>query len=87
MKILNYDLARGAMTVFPGLCKGCGYCIVKCPRQCITWSETLGLYGTPTVTVEGEKCILCQTCAQVCPDCAIEVTYIPRPKRKKKYFD
>jgi Pyruvate/2-oxoacid:ferredoxin oxidoreductase delta subunit len=29
------ELAKGDFTIFPGLCKGCGLCIVKCPKKCL----------------------------------------------------
>ena len=69
----SYDNAKGQWTVFAGLCKGCGLCIEKCPVKCIGWSEGLGVYGTPRVEVNMEKCIVCGICQMVCPDCAIRV--------------
>jgi 2-oxoglutarate ferredoxin oxidoreductase subunit delta len=64
---------KGLWAVFPGLCKGCGLCIEKCPVKCIDWSEGLGVYGTPRVEADMKKCILCGICQMVCPDCAIRV--------------
>lgn len=67
------DNAKGAWAVFPGLCKGCGLCIEKCPVKCIAWSEGLGVYGTPRVAADMAKCIVCGICQSVCPDAAIRV--------------
>lgn len=67
------ETEKGFWTVFPGLCKGCGLCPEKCPKDCITWSKTLGVYGTPSVIADPEKCITCGICQTVCPDCAILV--------------
>jgi len=64
---------KGTWTVFPGLCKGCGLCIEKCPKSCLSWSLNLGIYGTPTVQSNMDECIACGICATVCPDCAIAV--------------
>ncbi|HML34831.1 MULTISPECIES: 4Fe-4S binding protein [Sporomusa] len=69
----KYDGEKGFWATFPNLCKGCGLCIEKCPVKCIGWSEELGVYGTPRVEADMEKCILCGICQMVCPDCAIRV--------------
>lgn len=69
----KYDSEKGFWSVFPGLCKGCGLCIEKCPVKCIEWSEGLGVYGTPRVEADMKKCIVCGICQMVCPDCAIRV--------------
>ncbi|MBO8127830.1 MAG: ferredoxin family protein [Peptococcaceae bacterium] len=76
------DLNKGIFTIFPGLCKGCGLCIEKCPKQSLHWSEVLGVYGTPTVETN-EDCILCGICAMVCPDTAIAITQKPRDGGEK----
>lgn len=68
-------------TLFPGLCKSCGECIVKCPVKCISWSKTvLGQLGEPSIEIDENVCIGCETCEQICPDCAIEITNKPKPK-------
>ncbi|MCL5290877.1 MAG: 4Fe-4S dicluster domain-containing protein [Bacillota bacterium] len=72
------ELTKGDWTLFPGLCKGCGLCIQKCPKKCIAWSKVLGVYGTPTVEANDE-CIACGICQMVCPDTAILVI-----KKKKE---
>jgi len=64
---------KGTWTVFPELCKGCGLCIAKCPKKCMSWSDYLGVYGTPSVRIDEEKCTACGICQQFCPDCAITV--------------
>jgi len=64
-----FESTKGQWAIFPGLCKGCGLCIEKCPVKCIGWSDGLGVYGTPRVDADMEKCI----CQLVCPDCAIRV--------------
>lgn len=63
---------KGTFTVYPGLCKGCGLCIEKCPKKCLRWSSVLGVYGTPTVEAD-ERCIACGICKSICPDCAINI--------------
>ncbi|UMZ75230.1 4Fe-4S dicluster domain-containing protein [Natranaerofaba carboxydovora] len=73
---------EGSWNIFPGLCKGCGLCKEKCPKSVITWSDELGVYGTPAVKCNIDGCILCGICQQVCPDTAIKV--IRKKKEKKK---
>ncbi len=57
MEVAVVEGAKGTWAVFPGLCKGCGLCIEKCPVKCISWAEDLGVYGTPRVQADGAKCI------------------------------
>ncbi|OPY58651.1 MAG: NADH dehydrogenase subunit I [Pelotomaculum sp. PtaU1.Bin035] len=66
------ELDSSFFTIFPGLCKGCGLCIEKCPKKCIVWSNTLGVYGTPSVEAD-DDCIGCGICQNICPDCAINI--------------
>ena len=71
-KVLSMEVPRGAFHLFTNLCKGCGLCKEKCPKQCMIWSEELGSYGTPAVILDDpQNCIACGICQQVCPDCAI----------------
>lgn len=66
------ELKKGLFTLFPGLCKGCGLCMEKCPKKCLNWSDILGVYGTPTVEAT-DDCIACGICQAVCPDCALRI--------------
>jgi len=84
VRTVTFQVSHGFLTVFLDLCKGCGLCMAKCPQGCLTWSEALGAYGTPSVAVEGEKCRLCGNCQLVCPDCAIAVEFVPRPRRRHR---
>ena len=74
------NLEKGDFTLFPGLCKGCGLCIEKCPKKCITWSDVLGVYDTPSVEANND-CIACGICQHVCPVCAIRIDKMKKVKQ------
>ncbi len=81
IKHLTYDQEKAYFHIIPYFCKGCGLCREKCPSSVLVWSETLGVYGTPTVMPKDEEsCIACSICQMVCPDCAIVI----EKKKKKK---
>lgn len=55
-------------------CKGCQYCEIYCPKNCIKMSEELNRHGVNyAVFVNNAACITCGLCVAVCPDVCIEV--------------
>jgi len=53
-------------------CKGCGLCIVVCPKKILKYSETANSMGyTVAECINQDECILCKSCTNVCPDVAI----------------
>lgn len=54
-------------------CKSCHYCEKHCPKQAITISGPINEKGYITPVVDREKCILCGTCYNVCPDYVYEI--------------
>jgi 2-oxoglutarate ferredoxin oxidoreductase subunit delta len=54
-------------------CKGCGLCIVVCPKKNIHVSEQSNKNGYFPAECIGGDCTGCTMCAIVCPEAAIEV--------------
>ena len=48
-KSLLTETGKAKFYVFTELCKGCGLCIEKCPKNDIGWSDCVGIYGAPIV--------------------------------------
>lgn len=57
------------------LCKGCGLCILACPKKIIFLDkEEINAKGYhPAKVTEFDKCIGCAMCATMCPDVVITV--------------
>ena len=65
----------GTIAVDDLRCKGCGRCIVACPKDLIEYSSELNERGYNYVIFKGtpEDCTGCTLCALSCPDQGIEV--------------
>ena len=73
LKVEGCGKGKATWYLFTELCKGCGLCITKCPVKCLQWSKEVGLYATPAVEPDPNKCIACGTCELICPDSAIRI--------------
>lgn len=63
------------VTVNKEKCKGCEFCIVKCPKKIMVKSSETNLTGyNYAVQIEPEKCTACGICYTMCPDAAITVS-------------
>jgi 2-oxoglutarate ferredoxin oxidoreductase subunit delta len=57
------------------LCKGCGLCVIACPKKIVLLDEKrINAKGYhPACVIDMEKCIGCAMCATICPDLVITV--------------
>ncbi len=54
-------------------CKGCGLCVVVCPKKSIIISKKSNKKGFFPAQINNADCTGCCFCALICPDAAIEV--------------
>ena len=64
----------GHIRILEDRCKGCYLCISVCPKHVLEEGTHLNVKGIhPAVMAHPENCIVCRSCAIICPDLAIEV--------------
>jgi 2-oxoglutarate ferredoxin oxidoreductase subunit delta len=55
-------------------CKGCGLCVMVCPKDVLALSDKLNPKGYhPAYQAHPENCIHCALCCRMCPDVAITI--------------
>jgi 2-oxoglutarate ferredoxin oxidoreductase subunit delta len=55
-------------------CKGCGLCVISCPKKLISLEGPVNRMGLKTAFQKlSKECNGCALCAVMCPDCAIVV--------------
>ncbi len=56
-------------------CKGCGLCVMACPKKIMQISNKSNNKGYFVVEcVDQDACVSCASCARMCPDSALEVS-------------
>lgn len=54
-------------------CTGCGACVQRCPKRCISWTQRE--FGFRYPQIDKDACVNCGQCEKVCPiDKALEVS-------------
>jgi len=55
-------------------CKGCGLCVVVCPKKTIVISKISNRNGYLPAQTDNGDCTGCAACAIICPEAIIEVS-------------
>jgi 2-oxoglutarate ferredoxin oxidoreductase subunit delta len=63
---------RYQITIIKDRCKGCGLCVLYCPKEVLEMSKEINVKGNFIPQVKKIKnCIGCNLCFKFCPDFAI----------------
>lgn len=55
-------------------CKGCGLCVLACPKDILAVSSEINRSGYPVAVIKDiDACTGCALCAEMCPDVVITV--------------
>lgn len=63
----------GKIVIDTERCKGCGLCVIVCPKECIAISTESNRNGYFPAQAKGAACTGCAQCAIICPEAIIEV--------------
>lgn len=57
----------GPVVINQAECRGCGLCVLACPRGCLRFAETFNDLGYHPVVFRDEGCRADRLCADACP--------------------
>jgi 2-oxoglutarate ferredoxin oxidoreductase subunit delta len=68
-------MAKGRVTFDSDSCKGCGLCVIACPKKIIFLDKKkINIKGyNPAAVEKMDECTGCVNCAMMCPDLIITV--------------
>jgi 2-oxoglutarate ferredoxin oxidoreductase subunit delta len=56
-------------------CKGCGLCVVVCPKGSVVMSDQSNEKGYFPAVAKNSDCTACAQCAIICPEAGIKVVF------------
>ena len=77
-------MKRHKVEVNPEECKGCGRCLLACPRMVLAMGKHLNEMGYTFVQPVKDECIGCGACAEGCPSGAISMVPKELPPQQSK---
>ena len=76
--------AKSRPVIHPEECKGCGRCVVACPKKVLRFRAGLNSRGNRVVEYAGEGCVGCGSCFYNCPEpYALDVIIPEKPAAAK----
>jgi 2-oxoglutarate ferredoxin oxidoreductase subunit delta len=78
---MNARVAFEPLDIAVDRCKGCGLCLVACPRGVLALDMSIvnDLGYHPVRLTDAAACTSCALCARICPDAVFAVYARPRP--------
>lgn len=65
-------------------CKGCGRCVVACPKGCLAMGREFNARGFFFVHLEKDGCVGCGACFYACPEPHAVEVHLPPAKTAVK---
>lgn len=75
----------GKITIDIERCKGCGLCVIVCPKKSIVISKNSNKAGYFPAESSNSDCTGCAMCAIICPEAGIEVRREENKTSAKRY--
>ena len=77
-----HSIPQARVRIIDNRCKGCGFCIEFCPKECLKVSSRFNAkgYHPPELIIQAEDCVSCGLCSLICPEFAI-FTETREPKK------
>lgn len=72
------------LTIRVDRCKGCGLCVLACPKKILRISpDAINIRGHhPAELTDQAACVGCASCAAMCPDCVISIAKLTEEEAK-----